>query len=61
MAKLNKRLSIKGLIDYESKTITEFDKELGEIEHKLDDLFLEFNGLDDVTLTLSYDKSITPK
>lgn len=56
MAKLNKRLTVKGLIDYDNKQIIEFDKEKGEIPHKFEDIFLEFNGLDDVTLTLSHDK-----
>ena len=56
MAKLNKRLTVKGLIDYDNKEIIEFDKDLGEIKHKFEDIFLEFNGLDDVTLTLSHDK-----
>ena len=59
MAKLNKRLTVKGLIDYENKEIVEFDKDLGEIHHKFEDIFIEFNGLDDVTLTLSHDKAIT--
>lgn len=58
MAKINKRLSIKGFCDYDSREFIEFDKDVGEIKHKLDDLFLEFNGLEDVTLTLSHDKLI---
>ena len=56
MAKISKRLVVKGLIDYENKRVIEFDKDKGEIEHKFEDIFLEFNGLDDVTLTLSHDK-----
>lgn len=56
MAKLNKRLTVKGFIDYDKKVIIEFDKDKGEIEHKFEDIFLEFNGIDDVVLTLSHDK-----
>ena len=59
MAKINKRLTIKGIIDYENKLIIESDKDLGDIEHKFEDIFIEFNGLDDVTLTLSHDKIIS--
>lgn len=60
IAKINKRLTVKGQIDYENGVIIEFDKDAGEIEHKFSDIFLEFNGLDDVTLTLSSDKIIIP-
>ena len=60
MAKLTKRLSIKGDISYEDKTITVYDKNIGEIVHSLDDIFLEFNGLE-ATLTLSHDKEILPE
>lgn len=59
MAKITKRLNVKGFIDYDNKEIIEFDKDLGEIRHKFEDIFLEFNGVDDVTLTLSHDKIIT--
>lgn len=61
MAKITKRYNVKGLIDYDKKVVVEFDKELGEIEHKFEDIFIEFNGLEDVTLTLSYDKQIVPE
>lgn len=59
MAKINKRLTVKGEIDYEKKVIVEYDKDLGEIEHSFDDIFVEFSNLDDVTLTLSHDKIIS--
>lgn len=56
--KINKRLTIKGDIDFERGVITCFDKELGEVDYPLEDIFLEFNGLADVTLTLAHDKII---
>lgn len=60
MAKLSKRLTVKGVISYndEEKVIVEMDKDLGEIEHKFDDIFADFVDLDDVTLTLAHDKII---
>jgi hypothetical protein len=58
MAKKNTRLTIKGFLDIDEKTITEHDKDLGDVVHRLDDLFLNFNGLDDVTLTLTHDEVI---
>ena len=60
MAKLNKRYSIKGVIDYNNRIIIENDKDLGEIEHKFDDIFVEFDNLEGTTLTLSYDEIIIP-
>lgn len=60
IAKINKRLTVKGQIDYENGVIIEFDKDVGEIEHKFSDIFLEFNGLE-ATLTLSHDKEILPE
>ena len=59
--KITKRLSIKGIINYSEKTVTTFDKDLGELVHKFDDIFSEFENLDDVTLTLSYDHIIIPE
>ena len=61
MAKLNKRLSIKGFLDIDDRTITEHDKDVGDIIHNLDDILMRFNGLDDVTLTLSHDTLIEGK
>lgn len=58
MAKVSKRLTVKGLINYRDKEIIEFDKELGEIKHSFDNIFAEFTYLEDVVLTLSYDKII---
>lgn len=54
--KINKRLTIKGDIDFEQGVITQYDKDLGEINFTLEEIFLEFNGLEDVTLTLSHDR-----
>lgn len=56
MAKISKRLTVKGLIDYDNGQIIEFDKEKGEVVHKFEDIFLEFNGIDEVSLTLSHDR-----
>lgn len=61
MAKKKISISIKGLLDLENRTITEFDKNAGEITHKLDDLLLPFNTLDNVNLSLSYDSEIVPE
>lgn len=61
LAKITKKYSVKGLIDYSRGVIIEFDKELGEIEHKFEDIFLEFDELDGVSLNLSYDKQIIPQ
>lgn len=61
MAKKKISVSIKGLLDLENRTITEFDKNEGEITHKLDDLLINFNGLDNVSLSLSYDSEILPE
>lgn len=58
MAKENRRFSIKGVLDIDEGTITEHDKDLGDIVHKIDDILLRFNGQEDVTLTLSYDTII---
>lgn len=58
MAKLTKRLNIKGEIDIEKGTITEFDKELGEVEHSITDILTNFANVEDVTLTLSHDKIV---
>lgn len=54
--KINKRLTVKGDIDFEQGVIVQFDKDLGEIHFTLEEIFLEFNGLEDVTLTLSHDR-----
>lgn len=58
VAKLNKRLTVKGIINYQDKEVIEFDKDLGEIRHSFDDIFAEFINLEDVVLTLSHDKII---
>lgn len=61
MAKQTTRLNIKGMLDIDNGEILEFDKDIGEIKHKIHELLLPFNGIDDVTLTVSYDKVIEGK
>lgn len=61
MAKLTKRLNIKGIISIEDGTITEHDKELGDIEHNISDILKDFDNIEDVTLTLSHDQAIEGK
>ena len=61
MAKINKRFSVKGRIDYDRGVVIEEDKDFGEIEHKFEDIFVEFNGLDGTTLTISHDKQVMPE
>lgn len=53
--KISRRLTIKGDIDYDNRVITCYDKELGEQEYNFDDIFVQFNGLEGVTLTLAHD------
>lgn len=61
MAKRKMGLAIKGLLDLDERTITEFDKNIGEVTYKLDDLLLPFNGLDSINISISYDSEIEPK
>lgn len=61
MAKKKISLSIKGLLDLDNKTITEFDKNLGELTHNLDEILLPFNGLDSVSMSISYDSEVLPE
>ena len=61
MAKKNTRLTVKGFLDVDNNTITEYDKDLGDIEHNLRDLLTRFDMLDDVTLTLAHDEIIEGK
>lgn len=61
MAKLSKRLTVKGTIDYKNLCIIEYDKEGNETIHGFEDIFIEFNDLDDVILSLSHDKIILVK
>lgn len=61
MAKRKMGLAIKGQLDLDEGTITEFDKNLGELTYKLDDLLLPFNGLDSINISISYDSEIEPK
>lgn len=58
MAKKNTRLTVKGFLDVDNNTITEHDKDLGDIEHNLKDLLVRFNGLDDVSIAISHDEII---
>lgn len=61
MAKINKRMTIKGVLDIKNNEFIEFDKELGELKHSLSDLCVGFDLVDDVSLTLSYDQIIIPE
>ena len=61
MAKKNTRLTVKGFLDVDNNTITEYDKDLGDIEHNLRDLLTRFDMLDDVVLTLAHDEIIEGK
>ena len=62
MAKKKISISVKGFLDLDKRTITERDKKNEtETVHKLDDLFLPFNSLDDVSMSLSYDSEIVPE
>lgn len=61
MAKKKLSLTVKGLLDIDEGTITEFHKELGEITHRLDTLLLPFNGLDSVNISISFDSEVMPE
>lgn len=61
MAKKTHRVTAKGLLDVDEGTITEFLKDEGEITHKLYDLFLPFNGCENVNINISFDDEILPK
>lgn len=60
MAKRTQRTSIKGLLDIEAGTVTEFLKDEGEITHNLNDLLLPYNGLDNINISISHDLEIIP-
>lgn len=55
---ISKRLTIKGEIDYRDGTVTCYDKKLGELTYTFEEIFREFDGLDDVVLTLSHRKDL---
>ena len=59
MAKVNKRMTIKGKIDLDKGVIIETDKDGNIIEFPLTALFSGFEGLDGVTMNLAYDEEIT--
>lgn len=61
MAKETRRVSVKGLLDVDNGTVTEFLKDEGEMTHRLYDLFLPFNGCDNVNINISFDAEILPK
>ena len=60
MAKRNIKLSIKGELDLEEGTITEFTKD-SENAYKLKDLLTPFDGLDNINITISYDSEVQPE
>lgn len=59
MAKKKISVSIKGLLDLDARTVTEYDKKT-EVEtvHSLDNLLLPFNSLGDVSISIAYDSEI---
>ncbi len=61
MAKETRKVSVKGLLDVDEGTITEILKDEGERTHKLYDLFLPFNGCENVNINISFDTDILPK
>lgn len=54
--KINKRLTIKGDIDFGNDKISTYNKDGEETSYSLESIFEEFEGLEDVTLTLSHDR-----
>lgn len=61
MAKRTQRTTIKGLLDIDAGTITEFLKDEGEVTHNINDLLLSYNGLDNVSISVSHDLDIVPE
>ncbi len=57
MAKETKRVTAKGYLNIEDGTITEIDKELGEVIHKISEILERFNG-EEISLSISYDTVI---
>lgn len=57
MAKETKRLTVKGTLSVEDNTITETDKDLGDIVHRVSDILERFDG-DEVSLSISRDITI---
>lgn len=62
MAKKKVSVSVKGFLDLDEGVIIEYDKKSEmELEHKLEDLLLPFNGVDNVSINISFDDEIIPK
>jgi len=61
MAKQTTNLNIKGILDIDNGEIVESDKDVGEITHKLNDLLLPFNCVENITLSVSFDTIIEGK
>lgn len=59
MAKVNKRMTIKGKIDLDRGVMIETDKDGNIIEFPLTTLFSGFESLEGVTMNLAYDEEIT--
>lgn len=57
MAKETKRVTAKGYLSVEDDTITEIDRELGEVIHKISEILDRFDG-EEVSLSISYDTVI---
>lgn len=58
MAKITKRFNVKGDIDSSNLTVTEYDKDGNETVLDIQEVLSRFDGLPDVTLTLSQDSQI---
>ena len=57
MAKETKRVTAKGYLSVEDGTITEIDRELGEVIRKISEILDRFDG-EEVSLSISYDTVI---
>lgn len=62
MAKDKMSSTYKGLFDLEELTITEYDKKSEtETLYKLKKKLLKYNGLDNVTISVSFDSEVLPE
>lgn len=62
MAKDKMSSTYKGFFDLEELTVTEYDKKSEtETLHELKKQLLKYNGLDNVSISISYDSEINPE
>ena len=62
MAKDKMTSTYKGFFDLEELTVAEYDKKSEtETLYELKKQLLKYNGLDNVSITISYDSEITPE